>query len=352
MTDIQEHTFEYWKALIQKEVKERSYENLVVHPEPGITLAPAYIEQSIGQPIQLSKARPGNTWDTGEYLHIRNAGEFSTACPTAIEGGAQAFFVEVPSGVHLQWIDVQLTGMDTPMPWYMVGAHHDLKSVTGIYDALVRQGQDFMLTTGGVLFHQASVAEHVIRNFPGVRAGGIDLQNTSANTHSILQGLQAAEDFLTQPAFEKYPAKFLATQLWWYVSIGDDFIGEISRLRAIRLCHAHLMQALQITDVVPPHICAVVENDGAQEDDHLVLATLRSVAAVAGGCDVLVHKPHQQSTYSATNYQRWLRNISHILKHEAHLDDIMDPVAGSYLIDSYTHQLAQKAWNTFAGISV
>jgi methylmalonyl-CoA mutase len=47
---------------------------------------------------------------------------------------------------------------------------------------------------------------------------------------------------------------------------------------------------------------------------------------------------------------RIARNISLILSEESYLDKVIDPAAGSYMLEKLTAELAQKSWEKFCSI--
>ena len=97
------------------------------------------------------------------------------------------------------------------------------------------------------------------------------------------------------------------------VTVGDKLFEEIARLRALRRNNPAIRLYAQPTE----------QGEGPQSQLHL---TVQLLAAVLGGADaVAAHTPLQ-------------RKILLILKHEALLDQVADPAAGSYYIEHLTQQ--------------
>ena len=89
----------------------------------------------------------------------------------------------------------------------------------------------------------------------------------------------------------------------------------------------------------------------ADEATNILSNTLQALAAILGGCNSISLAPHDSRNQQ---YNQWsariARNISLILREEVHLDKFMDPVAGSYYLESITHQLVKGSWNLFLKI--
>jgi methylmalonyl-CoA mutase len=72
------------------------------------------------------------------------------------------------------------------------------------------------------------------------------------------------------------------------------------------------------------------------------------MSAIIGGCDSLSIAPFD-ITFNPRNpfSERIARNIPLILQHEAYLNQVLDPAAGSYYLEHLTQELAEKAWALF-----
>jgi methylmalonyl-CoA mutase len=57
-----------------------------------------------------------------------------------------------------------------------------------------------------------------------------------------------------------------------------------------------------------------------------------------------------QATYPQAFSRRIARNVQHLLKMESAMDEVADPAAGSYYVETLTGQLAEKAWAGIGGI--
>lgn len=158
--------------------------------------------------------------------------------------------------------------------------------------------------------------------------------------------------------------------------VGSQFILEIAAIRAIRLLTPQVLESIfgetrQIVPV-PLHInnevlaSAEMPRDPAPRNTAagsilpgdmalpslLMMASLQAMVAMVTGCESLALQTHGRSPDSdtASKHRRWLRNIALILEHEAKITSTADPLAGSYVVEELTDQIARKSWRLFMEI--
>ena len=147
--------------------------------------------------------------------------------------------------------------------------------------------------------------------------------------------------------------KALATFIFQF-SIGASFFTEIAKLRAARVIWskiaetfgaAPLHQGIQIAAETSAYTKTVY-------DPHvnLLRAGNEAFAAVLGGVQYLHVSPFDDLTGTSTFSERIARNTQLILQEEMHLQQVVDPVGGSWYIEMLTNELAKKAWEFFQQI--
>jgi methylmalonyl-CoA mutase len=135
------------------------------------------------------------------------------------------------------------------------------------------------------------------------------------------------------------------------VGLGGDVLVDVAKIRALRwlvLGVARRLGAPQLGATVPIHAHSGRRTRSrADADTNLVRATVEAFAAAIGGADAIAIAPHDGGVGSSA---RWARNVSHLLRHEAHLDAVADPTAGSGAIEALTEALARAAWTRVQAI--
>ena len=146
-----------------------------------------------------------------------------------------------------------------------------------------------------------------------------------------------------------------AKQITFSVSIGCRFYQAIAKIRAARMLWAQVVES-----------CG---GDAAAQTMRLRATTSRRVlttrspainilrntaacyAAAIAGADAITTDPFDAPAVLSTELSRRnARNIQLILAEECHLNHVIDPAGGSWYIDWYTRQLAEKAWALFQQI--
>ena len=87
--------------------------------------------------------------------------------------------------------------------------------------------------------------------------------------------------------------------------------------------------------------------------NNILRSTTEAMAAVLGGCDYIGILPFDiRSDETGTLSKRIARNIHHILKHEAHFEEVANAANGAWYIEHLTDDIAKKAWKLFQDIEV
>ena len=140
--------------------------------------------------------------------------------------------------------------------------------------------------------------------------------------------------------------------LWSKLALGQDLFENIAKCRALKKLSQKLFASMELEHKLSIH--AVTSQSGWTEEDpesNILRATISSIAAHWGGVDSLTCLPYDSLTgESSRRAIRIARNIPIILEKESYLNQISDPLAGSYYLESYTEQIAQKAWALFQKI--
>ncbi|MFQ5515784.1 MAG: methylmalonyl-CoA mutase, partial [Myxococcota bacterium] len=140
-----------------------------------------------------------------------------------------------------------------------------------------------------------------------------------------------------------------APRLSFFFAIGMNFFMEIAKLRAARLLWARLMESYEPED---PRSCMLrthCQTSGASltEQDpynNIVRTTIEALAAVLGGTQSLHTNALDEAVALPTLFSaRIARNTQLILAEETGIRHVVDPLGGSYFLESLTHSMASAA---------
>lgn len=141
-----------------------------------------------------------------------------------------------------------------------------------------------------------------------------------------------------------------AGRLSFFFAIGMNFFMEAAKLRAARLLWSRIMHEFAPKKASSLMLRTHCQTSGVslQEQDpynNIVRTAYEAMAAVLGGTQSLHTNSFDEAIALPTEFSaRIARNTQLILQHETGVTKVVDPLAGSYYVESLTDALASKAW--------
>ncbi len=335
-----------WEGLIARELKGGDPESLLWPIEPGITGRPFYLSAGADVPGPLA-GHASTGWQILEEIPVSgDAVQANTLALEALTQGAEAIhFTEVRPEQVARLLDGILPEV-APVYWTPAadippdrilealsafmdgdGVWRDSANITGGWLSVLPDGQP-VIPARGFLRWEILHAESGPSALPAAQL--------SENLQRIHQAVEM------DPGLRNagYPAVIR-------LEIGDQLLTEVARLRAWRILWAHYLASWGLTDAWPCRVHARVRCGDAQPwEDTMIAATTRGLAAVLGGADLISILPPGQAP--APTARRLARNVQHLMREEARLHLVRDPMAGSYAVESLSHQIAGSAWDRFS----
>ncbi|MFT7401038.1 MAG: methylmalonyl-CoA mutase, partial [Hydrogenophaga sp.] len=133
-------------------------------------------------------------------------------------------------------------------------------------------------------------------------------------------------------------------------AIGMNFYLEIAKMRAARLLWTRIMKGFDAKKPKSLMLRTHCQTSGwslTEQDpyNNVVRTTVEAMAAVFGGTQSLHTNSFDEAIALPTEFSsRIARNTQLIIQEETHIPDVVDPWAGSYMMESLTHEMADKAW--------
>lgn len=194
-------------------------------------------------------------------------------------------------------------------------------------------------------------ALRVFDSYPSFRALGINAaglqKKEAAPAREIALAVAFAIDLLDTFSEKGYAPHDLLGQFSFTLATGRNYLTEIAKFRAFRLVWDAVVSVTDPSfDAFATPLHAVTPEAGFVEDpyNNVLYNTTAAMAAVIGGCDTLCITPFNSNLSEPDSFSRRIsRNISHILKEEAHLDYVADPAGGAYAIEQLTLQIAEQS---------
>ncbi|MPT23395.1 MAG: methylmalonyl-CoA mutase, partial [Starkeya sp.] len=139
-----------------------------------------------------------------------------------------------------------------------------------------------------------------------------------------------------------------AGRLSFFFAIGMNFFMEVAKLRAARVLWHRVMTKLGAQDERSKMLRTHCQTSGVslQEQDpynNVIRTTIEAMAAMLGGTQSLHTNALDEAIALPTEFSaRIARNTQLILQNETGVTKVVDPLAGSYYVESLTDELATK----------
>ncbi|MBM4311574.1 MAG: methylmalonyl-CoA mutase [Deltaproteobacteria bacterium] len=147
-----------------------------------------------------------------------------------------------------------------------------------------------------------------------------------------------------------------AGRLSFFFGIGMNFFMDIAMLRAARFLWADLMKQFNPKKPASRMLRTHCQTSGwslTQQDpyNNIIRTTLEALSAVLGGTQSLHTNSFDEAIGLPTDFSaRIARNTQIILQQETSICNVVDPLGGSYYIESLTNSIVQEARKIIAEV--
>jgi methylmalonyl-CoA mutase len=198
---------------------------------------------------------------------------------------------------------------------------------------------------------------HNMPRFNSISISGYHMQEAGATADlelafTIADGMEYVRAALAQGL----DVDAFAPRLSFFFAIGMNFFMEIAKLRAARLLWARVMQQFDPKDDRSLALRTHCQTSGVSltEQDpynNVVRTAVEAMAAVLGGTQSLHTNSFDEALGLPTDFSaRIARNTQLILAEETGIPHVIDPLGGSYYVESLTQALADKAWEIISEV--
>lgn len=321
-------SFAGWEQAAKEELHGANPLEKLSFPLGALRVSPIYFPTSQQkenlrlQPAENSVRGP-RTWYNCPRVTVSDPIQANAAALEHLQQGADGIFFELGDPVNFNRLLDRIEWSFCALSF--AASTHEKEHINGLLGFLAQQKT---LVPGAWFGTSIPEASH-----PSFRFAGLTLP-ANASPESTATLLATA---LNKPA--QVPDIAIRTD------VGTDFLAEVCRLRAIRLAWKHALRHLKLPDTpLFLHGCSPSWHpENFQPHGNMLKATNVAMAAILGGCDVLTIDPEDASNEMM---RRVARNVGNILREESHFNKVADPLAGAYLVDELTNQLADQLWKS------
>ncbi|MBI3586960.1 MAG: methylmalonyl-CoA mutase family protein [Ignavibacteriales bacterium] len=140
-------------------------------------------------------------------------------------------------------------------------------------------------------------------------------------------------------------------QLSFFFNAHNNFFEEVAKFRAARRIWANIMkERFGAKNEETMKLRFHAQTGGAtltaqQIDNNVVRVTLQALAAVVGGCQSLHTNSRDEALALPTEESvRLALRTQQVIAHESGVTETVDPLAGSYFVESLTDEIEKKVW--------
>ncbi|CAM3671694.1 methylmalonyl-CoA mutase [Polynucleobacter antarcticus] len=193
-------------------------------------------------------------------------------------------------------------------------------------------------------------AKHMPK-FNSISISGYHMQEAGANqVLELAFTLADGKEYVNTALTKGLDVDQFAGRLSFFFAIGMNFYLEVAKLRAARLLWWRIMKSFEPKNPKSLMLRTHCQTSGwslTEQDpyNNVVRTTVEAMAAVFGGTQSLHTNSFDEAIAlpSATS-SRIARNTQLILQEETHITSVIDPWAGSYMMENLTQEMADKAW--------
>jgi len=188
--------------------------------------------------------------------------------------------------------------------------------------------------------------------FNSISISGYHMQEAGANlVQELAYTLADGKEYVRTAIERGMEVDKFAGRLSFFFAIGMNFFMEAAKLRAARLLWHRIMESFDAKSSKSKMLRAHCQTSGVslQEQDpynNVVRTAYEAMSAVLGGTQSLHTNALDEAIALPTEFSaRIARNTQLILQEETGVANVVDPLAGSYYVESLTSELADAAWN-------
>ncbi len=388
---------EKWMEVAAKDLKGQDFEKrLVTTTEDGIKVKPIYRKEDLPTDVTDSLARG---WESGgrsfvlrEEVRQTEAGEANRHALECLEQEAEELswlaypggcFASTPAemqkllegvyidAVPIHWVcgpmgpqvlslfigEAERRGLDLSQLEGSLDLDPILDSAAGWTTRSINEWKSELFPTLQVILNRLPrFGTLAVRGSLLEKAGasnGQELAFSLSLFADLLAGIKEAltEGTLTVPgsASVEESLNIIVSRSEYRLAVGTAYFLEIAKLRAARVLLSSMLDAFGISARPKIHVVTTPATKTLYDShNNLLRATVESMAGILGGCDSLTVSAYDQGYQSPDEFSgRLARNTEILLKKEAYLGKVSDPLGGSYAVESLTASTAEAAWNLF-----
>jgi len=381
-----------WRQKIIEDLKGADFDKkLVYRPHEGFPIQPYYVADDLAKleylsqfpgsyPFTRGNKTSGNGWFIRQDLVVGDLKRTNEKALDILMKGIDSlgFILDGDKDYSKDDLDLLLKNIFAEIVELNFHCGRNaLQVMRNHYDMLVRYNRDFqkicgsldfdpfgrLISMGNYYFSKdedletcqqlVKTSEH-LPHFTVITVEGDFFHNAGATiVEELAFSLASGAEYLTQLTERGLSVNQVAPKIRFRYATGSNYFLEIAKYRAARLLWAHIVKAYGPSrdEIAKMTIHAVTSKwNKAMYDPYvnMLRTTTEAMSSIIAGIDSLTVGPFNEVFEKPDDFsERIARNQQLLLKEESYLDQVADPSAGSYFIESLTDSIAAEAWKLF-----
>ncbi len=290
-----------------------------------------------------------NQWNITGYIPTSNASKANQLALDMLRGGVdEIVFVLRKPNIEALLHDIQLPLIETSFAWHNESTPKAMAWMKQLHAYCQQKNWDSQTLKGSFQlrpFTQSgrlrpglqAYLQNGDRLFPNFKLLAIHQDDTLEIELAFAKILRQVQKLFSASKDKA----LIINKLQIHLIAGTNIITTIANIRAFKRLWLHWLQK-QNLPLALPDIAVTLDTTHWTNDvnQNRILATSQAMSAAIAGIQHLIIPTIEPDTFS----ERISRNIQHIMKMEAHLDRVVDPAAGSKIIEALTERIAIAAF--------
>ena len=305
-------SFEEIKSKIQQELKDKSFEEKIIHPTEGIEVNPIYTKDTTTQTIKVTPYLENRVY--WQSVGINN--DFKSTnniLINALENGASGLVLNFENSTSINKGDLDILFNQVRFDFIYT---HFSKANSDIISQIKNflNEQKYEIAPNQIFFDEQIYTISDKKFFDDSKAIFQKIENNEFNAASQIR-----------------------------IELKGDFFWDLCKIRAFKILFESIRQKFNL----PTNLILAQSNLGTGsnvKENNLLMLTTQAISGIVAGCDGLILETFngEDSNFS----QRMSRNIFNLLIEESYMDKVDDPAFGSYFIENYTQKIALKIYQS------
>lgn len=379
---------EKWEEVITADLKGADYERkLVWKPIEGFAVRPYYRAEDLGS-IKHMDAKPGEfpyvrgaktcgSWLVRQTIKVEDVAAANALALDVLNRGVESLGFVINSkefsaadldnllkGIEIKAIELAFSGCATAKVAELFIEKvekaamevEDVRATFGI-DPLKRASVKGSFCAKGECFDKIASLIKKTGKYKRIRivsVGGVLFNDCGADAvQELAFTLAMGHEYVVKGMERGLSIDEIAPSIKFNMPIGVSYFLEIAKFRAARMLWANITASYKpergCSKKMRVHATTSAWNQSIYDPYvNMLRGTTEAMSGALGGVDSIEVLPFDHAYAEPAEFStRIARNTQLLLKEESHLDQVVDPSAGSYYIEMLTQLMAEKTWELF-----